>query len=72
MSATARLCRELRIRAGFRTQEDLASYVGVTCRSVSRWENRHSQPPAGLAQHLAVLIANPHLRPHYERSHPAP
>lgn len=48
--------RTLRIRAGFRTQESLAEYLGVTRVSIWRWETRRAAPPPGLRQLLDLLI----------------
>lgn len=48
--------RVLRLRAGFRRQEDLASYIGVSRRTVSRWELGHCQPPPTLHLFLELII----------------
>ena len=44
--------RELRRRDG-RTQEDLASALGVSCQAVSRWENDSTFPDMTLIPSIA-------------------
>ena len=47
--------RQMRIKAGF-TQEQLASKLGVSAQSVSKWENAISMPDITLLPYIAEVF----------------
>ena len=48
--------RTLRLTKGV-TQEELASYLGVSCQAVSKWETQTSTPDIALLPNIAVFLA---------------
>ena len=47
--------RTLRLTKGV-TQEELASYLGVSCQAVSKWETQTSTPDIALLPNIAVFF----------------
>jgi putative transcriptional regulator len=65
-----KLIRELRLQSGL-TQEQFAAFLGVTCATINRWENGHSNPSPLAVEKIQKQLGNlgkegQYLLPNYD------